>query len=189
MALNSLHRQALDAIADIIRGLSLTGLAGGSPLASDRVTVQVLADADRETPLPCVQVSLVPLPESLEGTTNNTDDIGYPVGVSIIVPKNQAETVLDAELTWRQQVMQALHHKRPAGLVSALTAPLVRVEWVPGIVVSEELLRVANLWTSQMVFRVVVRKPRDLAIVLEYRVLLESGDALLLESGDALLLE
>jgi hypothetical protein len=149
----SLHKQALNGVQAAIQGLGLANVP------SVQVYLRVLP-SDLNTTLPAVIVSEAPLPETLEGTLANSDDVGFPCAVTILDAKNQDLTASDQELLWRQQIWQAFHNKRPSLVAGALSAPLKVCRWEPGNVIDLELYRSANLWASAMVIRVVARIPR-----------------------------
>lgn len=156
---NAVHYQCLTGIQTVIQGLALTGLSGATPLPNDRVYMRKLP-TERQLTLPCVVVSLVPMPETLEGTLNNSDDYGYPCCVTIIAANNQDLTVEEPELKWREQIKQAFNNKRPAALQTAVSVPLLPCKWEPMAVLDLNLFKDANLFVSAAVVRVRTRELR-----------------------------
>ena len=168
MADQSFHKQAVNGVQAVIQGLGLTGISpGGSPLPGGQVYSQLLpsdltpaGSTVQEVVLPAIIVSLVPKPETQEGTLTGQDDIGYAVGVTGLLAQNQSLQISDTYLYWRWQIRDALNHKRPAALVSALAVALKEVKWEPGAVIDLDLFRQANLWAWSDVYRVVTRETR-----------------------------
>ena len=159
----SYHKQILDGMVGVVQGLNLK-LPDATTLPNAQVYTQVLPFADATYTLPCVQVTTAPLAETLDETEANTDTIGYPNAVTIIVPKNQSLTVADADLFWRQQIESVFHLTGPQGItitpISGGGASLLYFKWEPGAIIDLALFREANLWASAMVFRAFVRKTR-----------------------------
>ncbi len=161
---SSYHNMALDGIVAGINVLTLTGLTGGTPLASTQVYKKKLMSKTNAT-LPAIFVTLVPAPETIisEETLTGTDTIGYPCGVTLVVANNQSLDVDDVELYWRQQIAGKFHWQRPTELASAINGTGRSFEyslWEPGNVIDLAQFFDANLFVSTMLIRVAVRKTR-----------------------------
>jgi hypothetical protein len=163
MTILSTHYACLYGIQADIQGLNLTGLTpGGNPLPSSQVIVRKLP-SDRNLTLPCVLVTLVPMPESEEPGTNVSDDYGYPSMATIVTANNQDLTVEDVELYWRQLIRGVFNHKKPAGIAAQLAAlgvPYKTTRWEPAPVLDLPLFKDQNLFVSAAVIRVVTRELR-----------------------------
>lgn len=153
-------------IAALATAGSLTGITGGTPLPASQVYQKWLpTDRDPQVStamvLPAVVVSGVPQPETNERSPNVYEDWGYPVGVTIIIPKNQSLTIDQDELGWRQVIRNAFHNKQPAAVVTELgTTPLKICRVEPGSPIDVGIFRDENLLVSFFVVRVVTRETR-----------------------------
>jgi hypothetical protein len=78
-----------------------------------------------------VVVSVWPVPETIEASTNRTDDIEYPCAVFAQAAKNQDLTLTEGELRWRRQIRDAFRYQRPASLAAAIDVPLIWTRWQP----------------------------------------------------------
>lgn len=157
---DAIHFSALQGVQAVIQGLDLTGLPEASPLPDERVYLRKLPAEWRGLILPCVVVSLVPLPELNPGTLTQSEDYGYPCLVTVIVPNNQDLTLVEAELKWRERVKQAFQRKRPAALVTELGTAFLFTTWEPSPVLDLDLFKQANLFVSAAVVRVNTREVR-----------------------------
>ncbi len=155
----AVYYQALLAVQSAIRSIGLTGIGAVSPLPAAQVYLRKLP-ADRTLTLPCVIVSLVPVPEGVETRVMPADDLGYPVYVAIVVANNQDLTVQEPELRWREQIRQKFHQKRPAEVISGLTVPLKICLWEPAPVLDLDLFKSENLFVSAAIIRVITREVR-----------------------------
>jgi hypothetical protein len=156
----SFHNLALDGIVADIQSLTLTGLPpAGNPLPSTHVA-KMLLTRDLNVPLPFVAVTLAPMPETLEGRSSGTDDIGYPCAVVILIAKNQSLVIEDPDLYWRQQIMDLLHFQSTPGLNTAIGSRFQYTRWEPGTIIDPQLWSDANVLASAMIIRAIVRKTR-----------------------------
>lgn len=156
---DAIHYEALLGVQATVQGLNLTGIPAHVALHPASVVLRKLP-TDRNLSIPCVIVSLVPMPESLEGTLNNSDDYGYPCMVTIVNANNQDLTVAEPELKWREQIKQAFNNKRPDALVAAVSVPLRPCRWEPAPVLDLNLFQQANLFVSAAIVRVITRELR-----------------------------
>ena len=152
---DSLQVQIEDAVVTTLRALSLSGVA------SENIARQ-LVPLDRDpapTALPAIRVG----PGGSEKLdpkhgTNLADDIGYPVLVVLLDRANQdltAATYGDQWLRWREQVVQAFHHKRLSG-VSAVFECVVE----PREIVTPSAWLQQNLFASGLVVWCRARRSR-----------------------------
>jgi hypothetical protein len=148
------HYEALVGVQTVLQSLGLSGIPGGNILLRK-------LPFDRNLPsLPCVLVSLWPIPELLDGTQNSSEDYGYPCGVTLVAASNQDLQLVEGELLWRQQIRNAFHNRRPAALAAALSVPLKYCRWEPAPVLDLPLFRDANLFVSPALIRVFTREAR-----------------------------
>lgn len=160
---DAVHYQALVAIQTVIRGLGLTGIAGATPLSSDKVVLRRLPyDPNLTQPgmAPFVIVSLVPVAEEemmFPDAVMQADDWQLPCMVTLVFACNRDVTLQEPELKWRQQVRRAFNNKRPFTLEDA---QVVTCRVKHGPVLDLPLFRDANLMASPLLVHVVTREGR-----------------------------
>jgi hypothetical protein len=141
--------QCLEAVRDVIRGLSLAGVS------SDDIVFRKLP-WDREIDHPGVIV--YPAPEAVQGATNLRDDVGYAIQVATIRVSNHDLVVgLDVTSLWRQQIRRALHAKPLSGVSEVYTARVEpkEVTWGPGF---------QNMYdVGLLTVRLIAREPQTVA--------------------------
>jgi len=94
-----LYQQILDAVADKVGALSLSGLV------SSEVFVRKLP-WNKNSVEPGIHIT--PTRETIEQVVTSHDDFGYGVQVTIVQPSNQNLTKnLETELDWRRSLIQA----------------------------------------------------------------------------------
>lgn len=105
---DSTFKQALDAVATAIQGLSLTNL----PSDEVRVRRWPWKETDRGV-FPHRGITVHPVPEVEYRGTNERDDIGYGIGLTMIVGSDHAayENV-DGIPAWRETIRRNLHRTR-----------------------------------------------------------------------------
>jgi hypothetical protein len=159
MPRRSTHAQILDALAQVILDLGLTGLGMPGTLPPEQVYVRKVP-TDRYTTLPLVQVSLIPdEPDAVKTATTRQDDWTYPALVTILAAANQ-ELPLDDQaddfLYWREQIATALHNQVPAAVKAGVTKSLRWTYTEPGPVLVGNTFIEGNLWLSVLrVFTIV----------------------------------
>lgn len=117
--------QCLLAVQSIIQGLALDGIASAD------VVVQKLP-WDRRITKPGILIH--PRTEQIFPATNESDDVGYAVMVTMISASNEdLVTDLDRLTLWREQISRGFRHKPLPGVGCVYT---VKVE--PGVVVLPE---------------------------------------------------
>ncbi len=147
-ASTSVHERCLSAIEDRLSDLVMVG----NPNAN---IYKYLVPRDETISLPCIMLTLEGERETQPGTLTGTDDIGYPIGVSILDRNDQRDTTNRAKyLLWRQQISRALRHQRLAGVPEIFT---VNVE--PRAVVDPQLPHFAYFVTG-LVARCMSREVR-----------------------------
>ncbi len=160
MALTSYHAMAIQGVANGIIALNLVPAANVY-----QQTLVVDYSGAVANNLPAIYVTEANLQEILDpdGVLMNTDDVGYPVGVTIVTARNNDSTVQDADLFIRQATAEFFHRQAKSPLNDAIAGPNRTFRytlWEPGQIVSPELWKSANLWVSCFIVRVVVRKTR-----------------------------
>lgn len=122
---DSLASRCVDALAARLAGLVMASDVGVS-VPNTRIYKRVLPAPDGLFQYPCVILTHEGNREGQEGTTNNKDDISYPINVWVC---DRHGTDYEAKrktwLNWRQQVFRALRNQRLAGVTESLT---VKVE-------------------------------------------------------------
>jgi hypothetical protein len=154
--MHSTHLSILQAVANRIRRLNLAEIPENQVAVLKTFTPEVI---EALPGLPAVVVSLPAKGQvSDEGGTNERDDFGYPVQISLVARDDQdnAETVrFDRHVAWQERIRRALHRRAlpEAGCVftSRMESqqPLDPSPW-----------RQRNLWVSVMVVRFVSRESR-----------------------------
>lgn len=105
---DSTFKQALDAVATAIQGLDLTGL----PDDEVRVRRWPWKETSQGT-VPHRGITVHPLTEAEYPGTNERDDIGYGIGVTIIVGSDHAAyEQIDRVPAWREAIRRNLHRTR-----------------------------------------------------------------------------
>ena len=152
----ALYERILVAVQARIQTLSLTGIASGSillrkvPWDRDIGTAKTYA-------YPVVQVSphgqetMVPT-----AGTNQKDDVGYAVLVSMMDIDNQRQTYQrEQRLRWREAIARTFRHARLPGISEVFDCVVE-----PNVVVHAPNWLDQNLWTSFLVLRFVARESR-----------------------------
>ncbi len=137
----STQSSILSAIKTLIDGLSLSGV--------DECQVRC-SPSDGEHFFPGITVS--PTTETEERGTNERDDIGYGIAITMVANDDADVTEDDLVGTWRQTIRQKLIHKK----LAAVTGTCV-VLWEPGKYDHDNK---KNLTISTMLLRVIVRETR-----------------------------
>lgn len=105
---DSTFKQALDAVVTAIQGLNLTNLPDDE--------VRVRRWPWKETSEGFVGhrgITVHPLQETEFRGTNEREDIGYGIGITMIVGGNHANyEQIDAIPAWREAIRRNLHHTR-----------------------------------------------------------------------------
>ena len=101
--------RCLAAARDVIRGLSLAGLA------SDQVDVRKVPLDPDDMQAPRIIVS--PVPETITPAWNVTDDVGYGAMITMIQASNRdPDDGTDPFLLWRERISRALRSKALPGV-------------------------------------------------------------------------
>ena len=96
---DALHYSILNAVANAIRGLGLDGLTN-----DDVYVLKAYTDREAVVNLPAIEVVLYDKERILPGTFE-TMWRGYPVLIVFLTVNNQDLAVREAELKWREQVL------------------------------------------------------------------------------------
>ena len=149
----SVHYRCATAIQALIQSLGLTSID------SANIIVRKL-DSDRGVDdgtysLPMIVVSTIGL-EQNQPATNERDDVGYPVMVTILAADNQdLSTNHDKYLRWREQIARAFRNQNLSAVPEIYTA---RIE--PGPIVSPTAFWDRNTFHSALVVRCMSREVR-----------------------------
>ncbi|WP_397570656.1 hypothetical protein [Schlesneria sp. T3-172] len=146
MAGLSNHYDAIIAIKDIIDGLSLEGLTGGT------VIQEVATSLDGQIPLPFVSISPYG-PERVGDETDARDGAYYGALVAIIA--KPSVTDLEQRLAWRQSIRRAMKNRSLDGLPQNYN-----LDVEPGNVVEPRAWFDRDAFVSGMVVRVFFQEPR-----------------------------
>jgi hypothetical protein len=153
---DAVYERILTGVLSRIQGLALDGVANANivirKVAWDRDTGSGKAYA-----YPSIQLSpgVRETINSLAGT-NDKDDIGYPVLVSILDLDNQNQTTNRARnLLWREKIVKAFRNQRLPGVTEVFNCVVE-----PNAVVHAENWLNQNLWTSFVVLRFTSREAR-----------------------------
>lgn len=143
-----------DALAARVAGLTMTTTVGVS-VPNTNIYKVLLPEPEGKFTFPCVIISHESNREGMPGTTNNKDDIEYPINVCLC-DKHGADfdTKKGVWLKWRQQVFKAIRNQRLAGITESLT---VRMD--PMLVIDPKLPAYQHVW-SGFVARCLVRETR-----------------------------
>jgi hypothetical protein len=151
----SIYLSILDAVRDRIRFLNLAEIPDGQVVALKVFTPDVVES------LPGLPAVIVCPPARGEvtdsGGTNERDDYGYPVQVSLLAADDQEnETVrFDRNLRWQEQIRQALNH-RPLPEAGAVYTSRLESQHV----IDPLPWKRRNLWTGSLIFRFFSREQR-----------------------------
>lgn len=105
---DSTFKQALDAVATAIQTLSLTNL----PSDEVRVRRWPWKETDRGT-IAHRGITVHPLTEAEYPGTNERDDVGYGIGITMIVGSDHAAyEQIDGIPAWREAIRRNLHRTR-----------------------------------------------------------------------------
>lgn len=152
----SIHYACLVALQMRIQALNLFGALGGSTSPAERVQVCWAAYEAVTAVLVRPGVALFPwLSEGQPGIMSGTDDIEYPVAAVLLDNYEGPVANLERNLLWRQQIFQALRHKRLPGVPSTITTPVA-----PQQIFIEELAKVKGLNYSALLLRPTSREVR-----------------------------
>lgn len=106
---DAVHQQCLDAIEAVVDALALTGING--------VEQQKTPDEMRiRCDMPAVIITPYGRPETMQGGTNQQDDLGYPVYIVFMMRDPDDQSTQARTLLWRQQVSRAIRNQRLAGV-------------------------------------------------------------------------
>jgi hypothetical protein len=145
---DSLFMQAMEAIRDRIRLLTLSGLT------SDRVQVRRLPH-DGEVFHPGITIH--PVPETYHDGTNMRESVGYGCAITMVVNNdNDQDYLLDRLLYWRETIRR--HFVEDDGLVGVANSCTVKIEH--GHVIDWNDLIKDNYDVSRLVARVYVLETR-----------------------------
>ena len=150
---DSIHFRLLEAVAHEIQQLCLDGIDDAN------ITLLQVPD-DKEQWLPSLPgIIVAPFgQEQIEQATNASDDITYPVLVSILEAANQAQlTGLNQRLVWRECIIDHFLHNRLQFDVG--TQPFDQ-EVEPLAIVDPNAWGERQLYVSALVVRCKVRKTR-----------------------------
>lgn len=105
-------------IAAIIKSIGLEGISQ-DPIIQDVPNYK----ADGVTP-PCVLIAPWS-PEEIRDATNESDDIGYGIGIAIICgsAKSDIDTTLEQRLAWRQKIRRRMHNRKLDGNGGSIDVP------------------------------------------------------------------
>lgn len=115
---NSTYMKILEAVQDVIQGLSLTDI-------DDASVIVVKVPSQRKGALPALP-GVVICPFNAKGVdanagTNASDDIEYPVLIATIAASNQDPTSnMDRELLWHEQILSAFINQRLTGVTTVM---------------------------------------------------------------------
>lgn len=145
------HYRCLQAVQAKIQSLSLSGID------NSRVVIRKLPTDRGGLALPCCIVS-PPGNESMEGGTNERDDVGYPCAVTFVdaIDGDLGTTNMSRDLLWRQKAMRAVRNQ---GLSGVSEIYQVRVE--PYAVIDPKAVP-ENLWVGSFLARCVSREVRGI---------------------------
>jgi hypothetical protein len=148
----SIQYRCIQAVHDEIQGLDLDGLA------STHVHNRKLPSAER-LDYPAVICSLPPGEgEQMVGGLNASEDVGYPVAVTIIAAENRdwsLDTDGDRCCLWREKIILHFHNKRLPGVSEVYHC---KVE--PRQTIDTEAFMDRNLLVSVLVVRCIARQAR-----------------------------
>jgi len=152
MALTAVHSDCIDAVQAAIQSIGLTGLPNDQVYAFK-------FPFDRESMglrFPAVHVSL-PFSEveQVLGGTNERDDWGYPVLVTIVTLSNQSTAIPVDVLNWRQNIRKKFHNQRLSAVSAVYTC---KVE--PRAIVDLSLFG-DNYDVSYLLVRCITREARS----------------------------
>lgn len=151
---SSLLDQCVGAIASEINGLALTNLATAQ-------IYQRKLPTDRGLTLPCVVVSYPPGGgEQILPGTNTTEDIGYPVAVTILAADagNQdlaIDTESDQYALWRETIILHFLNQRLTGVSEIYVC---RIE--PGTIMDPADFFERNVYAGGFIVRCIARQAR-----------------------------
>lgn len=153
---SSVYYSILAAVRSQIQALNLTGIANNVVLKKLPTTDDFNIGAVYTWPA-CVVAPGVGLRETMyrEGSTNMSNDLGYPVSVVLLDNDNRSQSAsFDRDLLWRQKIVRQFEHKALAGVSDVY---LCRVE-------PETVLQPAawlnNVWASAITLRFFTRESR-----------------------------
>jgi hypothetical protein len=140
------HFDSMAAIKDVIDGLNLSGLSGGT------VIQEVAGYDDGHQPLPFVSISPYG-PEQVDDELNDRDSVGYGILVAIVA--KPAVNSLETRLGWRQSIRRHLNNVAINVLEQNSN---LKVE--PGNVVEPRAFFDRKAFVSSFVVRAFFQEPR-----------------------------
>lgn len=152
----SVYYSILAAVQTQIQGLSLAGIASNVILKKIPTTDDFNVGGANDYPA-CIVAPGLAMRETMfrEGSTNQSNDIGYPVSVVLLDNDNGNQTAnFNRDLLWRQRIIRQFEHK---ALTGASDVYLCRVE--PEVVV-QPAAWARNLWVSLFTLRFFTRESR-----------------------------
>lgn len=152
----SIQFQILEAVQSVVQGLALPGIGSNVVLLKVPVTDDFGENRTYEFPA-CLVSPARDATEAMfrQGSTNESNDIGYPVSVQFVDGDNRdQEANFNRNLQWRQDVIRTFEHKRLSGVDEVY---LGQVD--PGIIVSSAQFQ-RQYWVSGVGLRFFTREPR-----------------------------
>ena len=92
--------------------------------------------------------------------TNQSDDIGYPIGVTMVAADNMdpSDTNLAKYLKWREDIARTFRNQRISGVAESIRS------WIEPGLIREPPAWLHNRWNSRLVVRAICREPRTLGV-------------------------
>lgn len=146
----SILSDIMDAVKTTIDGL---GLASPAVYKKEVVTDRTAEGVDLTNG--AIFVSKAPSAETMPQGVLGSNDIGYPVAVTIVVEQNQDFSYNDTPMVWREAIRNAFHDKRLTGVASSM---ICKVEPLP--MIDLNLLLNENLNVNGMIIRCLSRETR-----------------------------
>lgn len=140
--MTSTQKSILDAVKTTIDGLSLTGVEEAKVRTHPE-------DAGQFYP----GITIHPIKEDELLGTNEQDDIGYGIQITMVINDDDDLDEDDIIGTWRQNIRKAFIHQRVSGITGCCTT---YVEHGPVYTPNDE-----NLTISTLILRVIVREARS----------------------------
>ena len=142
----SFHGKICEAVRDKVQKLDLDGLK--------TVELQKIIRHREDDKLPACYISHEGI-ETITTATNESNDVGYPVIVALVVAENQDLEYEDQPLLWRKQIRDAFHEK-PMPLADGRVWQCL---WEPLAIIDPTAFD-QNLFVSAMTIRAIAREVR-----------------------------
>ena len=153
---SSVYYSILAAVQTQIQALNLTGIANNVILKKLPTTEDFNVGATYTWPASVVAPGVGQREQMYrEGSTNQSNDLGYPVSIVLLDNDNRSQTAnFDRDLLWRQKIIRQFEHKALSG---ASDVYLCRVE--PDTIL-QPAAWLNNVWASMLTLRFFTRESR-----------------------------